>query len=154
MTDRTQQSSSNVQQAAEILIRDRLSETLQVDLAPKRLRFGAAAVDVDGVTTDESVLVEIFAHQGPLKGGQRHKIQDDALKLATLARSRPASRLILAFGDKQAAEGVVGWLAEALEAWEIETLVVNLPENVRAELRAAQLRQTMVNPAVDSGAGR
>jgi hypothetical protein len=36
-----------------------------------------ASVDVDGVAEDGSVLVEVFAHQGPLKGGRRHKIATD-----------------------------------------------------------------------------
>ena len=37
------------------------------------------------MSDDESVLVEVFAHQGQLKGGRRHKIAADALKLITLA---------------------------------------------------------------------
>ncbi len=50
---------------AEKLIRQRLSKELDVDLTPQRLSLdGGAHVDVDGVGPDESVLVEIFAHQG------------------------------------------------------------------------------------------
>ena len=45
--------------------------------------------------------MEIFAHVGPLKRGQRKKIQGDVLKLATLAKTHPASRLILAFADQE-----------------------------------------------------
>jgi hypothetical protein len=71
------------------------------------------------VSEDESVLVEVFAHQGRLKGGQFHKVARDALKLITLARSREASRLILAFGE-EAAACVIGrsWLAEATDDME------------------------------------
>jgi hypothetical protein len=94
------------------------------------------------------VLVEIFAHQGRLKGAQFHKVARDALKLITLRRSRPSARLIIAFGDPDAAGCVTGasWLAEALSTWEIEVLVVNLDDTVRAGLREAQVRQLMVNP--------
>jgi hypothetical protein len=39
------------------------------------------------------------------------------------------------------------WLAEALRAWEVAVLVAVLDDNVRAGLRAAQVRQVMVNPS-------
>jgi hypothetical protein len=64
---------------------------------------GGARVDVDGMSPDETIFVEVFAHQGRLKGAQFHKVARDALKLVTLARSRSASRLIIAFGDADAA---------------------------------------------------
>jgi hypothetical protein len=128
----TQQSSSLVQQEAELLIRDRLSDDLHVNLAAKRLNLGKAFVDVDGVAEDESVLVEIFAHQGSLKHGQRHKVQGDVLKLITMGKTRPASRLIVAFCDQQAANGVTGWLAHALEAWGVEKRTLKLPDEAPA----------------------
>ncbi len=119
-------------------------------MTPQQLSLdGGAHVDVDGVGPDESVLVEIFAHQGGLKGGQRRKIMGDALKLITLGRSRPATKLIIAFCDQEAADGVVGWLAETLKAWGIEPRVVHLPKKVCDDLRAEQLRLKMVYPSSD-----
>jgi hypothetical protein len=50
---------------------------------------GGAYVDVDGVAADSSAFVEVFAHQGTLKGGQKHKVANDALKLITLGREHP-----------------------------------------------------------------
>ncbi len=150
--DNTQQSRSDAQKEAEILIRKRLSKKLGVALTPQRLWLdgpGGAYVDVDGVGPNESVLVEIFAHQGRLKGGQRHKVTGDALKLITLARTRPASKLIIALCDQAAADGLVGWLAEALDVWGIDRQVVKLPDDVCDGLKAAQLRQNMVNPSSD-----
>ncbi len=143
------ESDSHEQRCAEPLILAGVSAAVGVELTPRSLRLdGGARVDVDGVATDESVLVEIFAHQGPLKGGQLHKVARDALKLITLARSREHSRLIIAFGDYDAAACVSGtsWLAEALRVWRVEVLVVVLDDDVRAGLRAAQARQVMVNP--------
>ena len=95
------------------------------------------------MTTDESVLVEVFAHQGRLKGGQIHKVARDALKLGTLARTRPESRLVVAFGDQAAADCVLGksWLAEALRTWGIEVFVAELEPSIRDGLVAAQVRQ-------------
>ena len=111
------QSDSLEQRTAEPLILAGVSKLLGVELAPRSLRLDRGArVDVDGVAPDESVFVEIFAHQGRLKGGQSHKVARDAMKLITLRRSRPGSKLIIAFGDPEAATCVTGasWLAEAL----------------------------------------
>jgi hypothetical protein len=147
-------SDSHEQRCAEPLILAGVSAAVGVELTPRLLRLdGGARVDVDGVATDESVLVEIFAHQGPLKGGQLQKVARDALKLITLARSREQSRLIIAFGDSDAAACVSGasWLAEALRVWRVEVLVVVLDDDVRAGLRAAQARQVMVNPPPPRG---
>lgn len=93
------------------------------------------------------MLVEIFAHQGRLKGGQVHKVARDALKLVTLARTRPESRLVLAFGDQVAADFLLGqsWLAEALRTWGIEVFVADIEQATRDGLQAVQVRQKMVN---------
>jgi hypothetical protein len=144
------QSDSHEQRSAEPLIRERVSLAVGVELTPRSLQLdGGARVEVDGVAPDESVLVEIFAHQGRLKGAQFHKVARDALKLITLRRSRSSSRLIIAFGDPDAAACVSAgsWLSEALRTWEIEVVLVDLDDEVRTDLRAAQVRQIMVNPS-------
>jgi hypothetical protein len=144
------QSDSFEQRTAEPLILAGVSKIVGVELAPRSLRLdGGARVDVDGVAPDESVFVEVFAHQGRLKGAQFHKVARDALKLITLGRSRAGSKLIIAFGDPDAAACVTGasWLSEALSSWKIEVLIVDLDDAVRAGLRDAQVRQVMVNPS-------
>jgi hypothetical protein len=143
-------SDSREQRLAEPLILASVARELRVELAPRSLRLEhGARVDVDGVAPDESVLVEVFAHQGRLRGGQFHKVARDALKLITLKLTRPAAQLVLAFGDPDAAACVTGtsWLAEALRAWGITVLVAELDDDVRAGLSAAQARQVMVNPS-------
>jgi hypothetical protein len=64
-------------------------------------------------------------------------------------KGRDGARRIIAFGDPEAAACVTGksWLAEALTTWEVEVLVVELDEEDRAGLRAAQARQVMANPS-------
>lgn len=106
-------------------------------------------MQVDGADANESVFVEIFARQGALKGGQRHKVATDALKLLTLGRSRPDAQLIIAFADLEAASYATKgtWMAEALAAWGVTVLVVELDGSVRDGIRAAQARHTMVNPS-------
>jgi hypothetical protein len=58
-------SDSHDQRLAEPLILASVGEELGVELAPRSLRLeDGARVDVDGVAPDESVLVEVYAHQG------------------------------------------------------------------------------------------
>jgi hypothetical protein len=38
----------------------------------------------DGVDAERTVFVEVFAHVGKLRGGQRHKVSTDALKLLAI----------------------------------------------------------------------
>jgi hypothetical protein len=144
------ESDSTEQVSAERLILDGIQLVVGAGLGPRRLTLPEGArVDVDGVSDDEGILVEVFAHQGALKGGQRHKIPTHILKLITSARGRtPAPRLILAFAEPKLAEWAAGasWLASAIATWGIEVLVVELDETIRDGIRAAQARQVMVNP--------
>lgn len=141
-------SDSAEQRRAEPLILAGVSRALGVPIAPKRLELaGGARVDVDGVADDLSAFVEVFAHQGRLRGGQFSKVARDALKLITLARTYTDARLVIAFGDSVAAGCVTGksWLAEALQVWGVKVMVVELDADVRDALVAAQLLQVMVN---------
>lgn len=143
------QSSSHEQRSAEALILAALSVELGSVLSPRTMYLpGGSRLDVDGVADDPLIFVEVFARQGPLRGGQHHKVSTDALKLVTLGRAYPDARLVLAFGDVAAAKTLSGrsWKAEALKTWNIEVFVAEIDDEVRDGLRAAQLRQRMVNP--------
>ena len=143
-----QPSDSAEQRRAELIILARLAKEIHLGLSPQALALpGGSRVEVDGVSSDGRVLVEVFAHQGALRGGQFHKVARDALKLITISHGRSDTRKILAFADEDAARCVRGksWLAEALQMWAVEVRVVQLDEALRAELRAAQTRQVMVN---------
>jgi hypothetical protein len=147
-------SDSAEQRAAEPEILRLLAAKLNTSLAPETLQLpGGARVDVDGVDPDRRFFVEVFAHQGRLKGGQIHKVARDALKLITVGREHPDARLIIAFGDVAAAAGVVGksWLAEALRTWHVETFVAEISDLTRDALLQAQTRQVMVNVVPDEG---
>jgi hypothetical protein len=147
-------SNSHEQTQAERLILDSVEKKVNQKLTSGWLTFGASGeVQVDGVSSDGSVLVEVFAHQGHLKSGQRHKIAGDALKLITLAKDRvPRPELILAFADESIAVWAAGksWLATSLAVWNIEVVVAELDPEVRAGLRAAQARQVMVSPGTSA----
>jgi hypothetical protein len=145
-------SRSDEQMRAEQAIRAQLAIDLDVEWrrdGPVIIRLpNGAQPEVDAVSVDGSTLVEIYAHQGPLKGGQLHKVARDALKLITIAREMSAAKLHVAFAYEAAAKSASrGWLGEAFELWGISRLVVGVPDDVRSDLEAAQERQRMVNAA-------
>jgi hypothetical protein len=116
------------QPAADGLILERLAEQLGASITPQRQYLeGDAFVDVDGVAADGSVLVEVFAHPGGLKGAQRQKLATKILKLITVAQGRdPRPRLILAVADPAITQwtAATNWHAGALATWEIEVFLV------------------------------
>jgi hypothetical protein len=146
-------SDSAEQRDAEARILAAVGEKLGgVEVKPKRVDLpGGTYVAVDGVADQPNTFVEVYAHLGPLRGGQVHKVAQDILKLVTLGRAHPEAHLVLAFADEDAAAHVsgTGWLAEAVETWGVEVIVVELPEDIRAAIQSAQLRQVMVNPPED-----
>jgi hypothetical protein len=89
------------------------------------------------------VYVEAFAHQGPLKGGQIRKVIMDAFKLAFLARTRPGAQMILLFSDSAASAFFASkrWFAQAIRQLGLHVEVVDVPEETKARLIAAQKRQ-------------
>jgi hypothetical protein len=141
-------SDSSVQLRAEAVIREALSRAIGVALEPKRLTLqGGATVHVDAASADDTVIAEIFARQGPLKGGQQKKVAIDTLKLVTLRRVHENARLVLAFADADAAHYATGggWVAQALREWNVDVIVLAIPDELRNEIRAAQSTQKMVN---------
>jgi hypothetical protein len=140
-------SKSGEQLSAEEVIRAGLSRRLGFQLSNRRVPLpGGAHAQVDAVDGERKFFAEIYAHQGPLKGGQIHKIAGDVLKLITIQRAHPGSRAVIALADAEAAAGIRGWLAESIKIWDIEVLVIPIPDDLRSRLKEAQYRQRMVNP--------
>jgi hypothetical protein len=143
------QSDSAEQHDAELLILKAIGEKLGRELTRTRIDFdGGSWAEVDGVDPDETVFVEAFAHHGLTKAAQKHKVARDALKLITLARTRPDARLIIAFADDEASRFATqrSWVAAALAAWGVQVMVVELDAAISDGIRTAQIRQKMVNP--------
>jgi len=149
----TMRSDSLVQREAEALIRAKVAEEIGAQLEPRTVKLpGGATMQLDGVAGEpgaETVFVEIFAHQGEMKGGQKRKVGQDAFKLVTLGRLRPGARLVLALADDGLPLSYAKqktWFAEAVEAWGIQVVVVDISSGEREKIRAAQKTQEMVNP--------
>jgi hypothetical protein len=138
---------SREQRDAERTMLDILGAKLGLTLDPARITVPSGArVEVDGSDAEPRVPVECWAHQAVTKAAQRHKVLTDALKLTWISSTiyrRP--RLILCLSDSQAAApflpGSRSWAAQALHDLTITIEVVDLPEDLRAQLRTAQQRQ-------------
>ena len=139
-------SHSREQREAEPIMLALLSERLGVELTPRRIVLDEGVrVEVDGAADDLSVLVEAWAHQGPPKVAQKHKVLADVLKMLHVAATLPvAPRLVLCLSDSEAAHHFTtarSWAAHALRAFAIEVEVVELPGEIRAAIVEAQKRQ-------------
>ena len=125
-----------------------LGVRLGIVLAPCVLRLLDARVNVDGFGNGPPpTIVEVFAHQGPMKPGQRHKVMADALKLVAIGQHcfDSKARLVLALASDQARSSLSGWRVEALEALGVEVLVIELESALLEGIRTAQIRQRMTN---------
>jgi len=91
------------------------------------------------------VLCEAWAHKGAPNSAQNFKIMNGALKLVAVANLFPgtAARLILLLADQKAADPFRSgtWRVEALADIGVEAFVADLPEEVRAGIRAALVAQ-------------
>jgi hypothetical protein len=146
-------SDSSVQREAEAFILDAVATRLGMTLrGDSRIEVGGGAhVEVDGQSVDGSVIVEAYARHGTLKGAQLKKVAQDVLKFALLRRTDGwgTARMILAFASTEAKDSIRGWVAQAVLAFEVELLVVEVPADVTQRILAAQRRQVMVNLSAD-----
>lgn len=124
---------------------DALGEQLGVTLRPRRLeRQGGVRVEIDGADEDLTVLVECWAHRGPAKVAQKYKLVNDAVKLHWIASTmQPPPRRILCVSDEAAVQHLRGraWQGQAIRDLGVEIAVIELPDDVREAVAAAQVRQ-------------
>jgi hypothetical protein len=138
---------SGEQRDAERVMLDLLGAQLGRELIPVRITVPSGErVEVDGADAGRTVLAECWAHQGPPKSAQRHKVLADAFKLAWIATTLyPRPQLVLCLSDPLAAApflpGARSWAARALQDHGITVGVVTLPDDLRQGLLQAQLRQ-------------
>jgi len=136
---------SHEQQEAEDLMIGLLGKSLGLALVKKRLELPAGGwLEIDGYCDSPRVLCEAWAHIGKPKSAQKNKAMADAMKLLFAASLAPGhQRLILVLADEDAASHFRGdsWMAQALKAKSIETVVVELPNEVRRRVLLAQKRQ-------------
>lgn len=135
------------QRGAERVMLDLLGAQLGLELNPAAIAVPSGErVQVDGADASRTVLAECWAHQGPPKSAQKHKVLADAFKLAWIATTiYPRPQLILCLSDPLAAApflpGTRTWASRALQDHLIAVRVVTLPDDLRQRLLEAQHRQ-------------
>ncbi|WP_426320724.1 hypothetical protein [Microbacterium sp. E-13] len=138
-------SDSLAQRDAETVIIAALSTELGAALGKTSIPTGnGGRVEVDGASADLTILVEAYAHQGALRGGQPKKLATDALKLTWIGRQVGAKRLILAVADERVEAYLRrprAWLTQALTDLGVEVIRVDLDDATESALVAAQTVQ-------------
>jgi hypothetical protein len=146
---KTHKSDSSEQQSAESFMLDALAKDLCLSFDPEKRLPLSIGVQPDAVDPTNKVVVEVYARIGTLKGGQLHKVKGDILKLIFIDEKLGGGwRKILVFADELATNYVLGtsWVAEAVRSFGIEVFVRELPKEQELLVKAAQVRQRMVNP--------
>lgn len=104
-------------------------------------------VEVDAASADLRFLVEAYARQGKLRGGQLKKIAQDVLKLAHVKRDPrfTNAETIIVFASREALDSVSGWLRAAADRFEVQLKAVALDNELQARILSAQGKQKMVS---------
>lgn len=148
------QSDSAVQREAETAIIDALAAKLGVALVGGGTLplDGGAHIHLDARSENGKVVVEAYARQGTLKGGQLKKIAQDVLKLALLRREPGYTdvRPIIVFASEEARSSITGWVQHAAGVFGVELHVVDIDQGLREAILATQFRQKMVNVDVSA----
>jgi len=140
--DEQHPSNSLEQRAAEREILDTLERRLGIRLNMK--------VDIDQrvvldgfANGDVPVCVEVWAHQGPAKGGQRHKVMRDFCKLLLVEKllGRRCRKVFAVCDDKSLAFLTNSWQGRFAKEFDIETEVLDVCHTTRQKVLAAQKRQ-------------
>jgi hypothetical protein len=139
---------STVQREAEAAIRAAL-ESDYGDLKSIAWEFSdGTKVEIDAVSENRKILVEIFARQGSLLDGQRRKLAKDILKLALVCIDVPDAKdlqLIIAHANPAITKYLTkeSWLALATKRFGIKEIDMSnrLTEDLKMRIKQAQLIQ-------------
>jgi hypothetical protein len=138
---------STVQMEAEVAIRELLKKH-HGPLRPAQWPIDdEITVNIDAVSDDNSIFIEIFARQGNLLDGQKKKLAKDILKLALIGvhdgiKNR---RLIIAHANPAISKHLTerSWVSSAARKFGIEeqNLFEELPAGLRERILEAQAVQ-------------
>jgi len=114
-------------------VEDAVRRALEGEFGPLRpgskALSASVAADFDGVSSDGTTIVEIFARVRPMNDGQTKQVASDAFKIAAFLQNGVARVGVLAFVDAEAASTATNtstWLGEAIRSAGIEVRVVNI----------------------------
>ncbi|NJN93151.1 MAG: hypothetical protein HC875_03195 [Anaerolineales bacterium] len=146
MTVTAKAGDSSEQREAEAWLINALAEELGINLIKRKWPLeNGSWIELDGFCETPLILCEVWAHFGPPKSAQKHKVMMDAFKLLfandTLFSSQ--GKCILLFADKDATLHFQGtsWMAQCLKKYNITIKVKELPSELKEKVLMAQERQ-------------
>jgi hypothetical protein len=135
-------SSSKKQQKAEPILRDKAAQQLGVQFGtpPSTLEI----LELDAFANGASpICVEIFAHIGKSKSGQKRKLSQDMTKLLLAEKllGKPCRKVIVVCDKNAIAYLNNSWHGQFAKYFDIEFIVVQIEQQLREEIRITQEAQ-------------
>ena len=146
MVVKREKSRSDVQQGIEKYVLENLGDELKAVLI-QGYKLEKTVVDGYCCSGNEIIIVEVSAHIGKLKAGQRKKVLTDLFKMAYLKRIKEkegfAVKCLMVFVDEDAASAFSDktWGHDAADSFGIEMKVVKIPAIERSHIVNAQKEQ-------------
>lgn len=145
----SQNSNSTEQQMAERILFEKVSQWLNQDIkANEKIPIGATFMQPDFYSRENAIIGEIFSHIGKPKKAQDNKIANDILKMLLLEKlEHKTYRKIIVVCDEEERMHLEGSsvLSECIYQFGIEIKLIEIDDDLRNMLIAAQKRQRMVN---------
>lgn len=145
----SQNSNSTEQQMAERILFEKVRQWLNQDIrANEKIPIGATFMQPDFYSRENAIIGEIFSHIGKPKKAQDNKIANDILKMLLLEKlEHKTYRKIIVVCDEEERMHLEGSsvLSECIYQFGIEIKLIEIDDNLRNMLIAAQKRQRMVN---------
>ncbi|GEB78311.1 hypothetical protein [Sporolactobacillus inulinus] len=138
-------SSSLEQQNIEKYIFQIICDKLGVNLAANPIvQCGKATIRPDFYSEEPSIIGEVYAHIGSLKPPQKKKMLADILKMLLLEKvTNRTYRKIIVICDDEVLKAITGksWGSACFKAFDVEIMNIDIGEDKRELLLAAQKRQ-------------
>ncbi len=145
----SQNSNSTEQQMAERILFEKVRQWLNQDIrANEKIPIGATFMQPDFYSRKNAIIGEIFSHIGKPKKAQDNKIANDILKMLLLEKlEHKIYRKIIVVCDEKERMHLEGSsvLSECIHQFGIEIKLIEIDDDLRNMLIAAQKRQRMVN---------
>lgn len=145
-------SSSAEQLEAESVIFNMVKERMGIELLHNPQLYLADSVYTymkpDFYSEEKKIVGEIFVHIGKPKKAQDNKIANDILKMLLLEKKKDCIfRKMIVVCDEEEERQLKGHsvLAESIRQFNIEIMRMDLPDELRKKVMAAQTRQAMTN---------
>ncbi len=138
-------SDSTEQQLAHKEILQLLNQQHNLNLVSKKVLINDTLFQVDGYSDNPPILCEIYSRIGKMKVAQHNKIGKDILKMLLIEKMQNKTfRKIIVFADQEASSSFSGgesWYSKLKDHFNIEIIVIDVPQELKESLINAQKRQ-------------